>query len=73
MPTPKEWSAPIPSAGTAIDFEVPLLPGAHVTADTGTGFVHTAPGTARTITRCLANRELSRQSRSVRWSRRRSF
>ncbi|MGD9503230.1 MAG: isoleucine--tRNA ligase, partial [Methyloceanibacter sp.] len=25
-------------------FEVPLLPGAHVTADTGTGFVHTAPG-----------------------------
>src|SRR6185503_15060501 len=25
-------------------FEVPLLPGEHVTADTGTGFVHTAPG-----------------------------
>jgi isoleucyl-tRNA synthetase len=25
-------------------FEVPVLPGAHVTADTGTGFVHTAPG-----------------------------
>ena len=25
-------------------FEVPLLSGAHVTADTGTGFVHTAPG-----------------------------
>ncbi|HEY5347699.1 MAG TPA: class I tRNA ligase family protein, partial [Rhizomicrobium sp.] len=25
-------------------FDVPLLPGAHVTADTGTGFVHTAPG-----------------------------
>ncbi|HTT97112.1 MAG TPA: isoleucine--tRNA ligase [Rhizomicrobium sp.] len=25
-------------------FEVPLLPGDHVTADTGTGFVHTAPG-----------------------------
>jgi len=26
------------------DFAVPVLPGAHVTADTGTGFVHTAPG-----------------------------
>ncbi|MHA1558279.1 MAG: isoleucine--tRNA ligase [Alphaproteobacteria bacterium] len=25
------------------DFSVPLLPGDHVTADTGTGFVHTAP------------------------------
>jgi isoleucyl-tRNA synthetase len=30
--------------GRGYDFEVPLLPGAHVTADTGTGFVHTAPG-----------------------------
>ncbi len=26
------------------DFDVPLLAGDHVTADTGTGFVHTAPG-----------------------------
>jgi isoleucyl-tRNA synthetase len=26
------------------DFEVPLLAGEHVTEDTGTGFVHTAPG-----------------------------
>jgi isoleucyl-tRNA synthetase len=26
------------------NFTVPLLPGDHVTADTGTGFVHTAPG-----------------------------
>ncbi|MEG6508715.1 isoleucine--tRNA ligase [Methyloligella sp. 2.7D] len=26
------------------DFDVPLLPGEHVTAETGTGFVHTAPG-----------------------------
>ncbi len=25
-------------------FDVPLLPGEHVTADAGTGFVHTAPG-----------------------------
>ena len=26
------------------DFKVPLLEGEHVTEDTGTGFVHTAPG-----------------------------
>jgi isoleucyl-tRNA synthetase len=26
------------------NFRVPVLPGEHVTADTGTGFVHTAPG-----------------------------
>jgi isoleucyl-tRNA synthetase len=32
-----------PWRGQGYDFEVPLLPGAHVTADTGTGFVHTAP------------------------------
>jgi isoleucyl-tRNA synthetase len=29
------------------DFAVPLLPGDHVTDDTGTGFVHTAPGHGR--------------------------
>ncbi|MBV9570267.1 MAG: isoleucine--tRNA ligase [Alphaproteobacteria bacterium] len=33
-----------PLNGRGFDFEVPVLPGAHVTADTGTGFVHTAPG-----------------------------
>ncbi len=33
-----------PFRGQGYDFEVPLLPGDHVTADTGTGFVHTAPG-----------------------------
>jgi isoleucyl-tRNA synthetase len=33
-----------PLAGQGYDFKVPLLPGEHVTADTGTGFVHTAPG-----------------------------
>ncbi len=26
------------------DFDVPMLPGSHVTVDAGTGFVHTAPG-----------------------------
>ncbi|MBL4837172.1 MAG: isoleucine--tRNA ligase [Kordiimonadaceae bacterium] len=26
------------------DFDVPMLPGGHVTTETGTGFVHTAPG-----------------------------
>ena len=29
------------------DFKVPLLAGDHVTDDTGTGFVHTAPGHGR--------------------------
>src|ERR1019366_10221948 len=29
------------------DFRVPLLEGDHVTDDTGTGFVHTAPGHGR--------------------------
>jgi isoleucyl-tRNA synthetase len=29
------------------DFPVPVLPGDHVTDDTGTGFVHTAPGHGR--------------------------
>ena len=29
------------------EFTVPLLPGDHVTDDTGTGFVHTAPGHGR--------------------------
>jgi isoleucyl-tRNA synthetase len=29
------------------DFQVPLLPGDHVTDDAGTGFVHTAPGHGR--------------------------
>ncbi len=33
-----------PLRGRGYEFEVPLLAGAHVTADTGTGFVHTAPG-----------------------------
>ena len=33
-----------PFDGKGYDFSVPVLPGDHVTADTGTGFVHTAPG-----------------------------
>ena len=33
-----------PFDGLGYDFSVPLLPGDHVTSDTGTGFVHTAPG-----------------------------
>jgi isoleucyl-tRNA synthetase len=38
-----------PLKGFADDytFQVPLLPGEHVTEDTGTGFVHTAPGHGR--------------------------
>jgi isoleucyl-tRNA synthetase len=33
-----------PFHGKGYDFDVPMLPGDHVTDDTGTGFVHTAPG-----------------------------
>jgi len=33
-----------PLRSLGYSFEVPVLAGAHVTADTGTGFVHTAPG-----------------------------
>jgi len=33
-----------PLYGKGYDFDVPLLPGDHVTAEEGTGFVHTAPG-----------------------------
>jgi len=33
-----------PLVGRGYEFDVPVLPGDHVTADTGTGFVHTAPG-----------------------------
>ena len=36
-----------PLAGNGYDFSVPLLPGDHVTEDTGTGFVHTAPSHGR--------------------------
>ncbi|WP_085883533.1 isoleucine--tRNA ligase [Oceanibacterium hippocampi] len=33
-----------PFHGHGYDFDVPLLPGEHVTVEQGTGFVHTAPG-----------------------------
>ena len=33
-----------PFRSLGYSFDVPVLPGSHVTADTGTGFVHTAPG-----------------------------
>ena len=36
-----------PLAGKGFDFAVPFLEGDHVTDDTGTGFVHTAPGHGR--------------------------
>ncbi|MDB5602926.1 MAG: ileS [Xanthobacteraceae bacterium] len=36
-----------PFHGQGYDFVVPLLDGDHVTDDTGTGFVHTAPGHGR--------------------------
>jgi isoleucyl-tRNA synthetase len=36
-----------PLAAMGYDFKVPLLAGEHVTAEAGTGFVHTAPGHGR--------------------------
>jgi len=36
-----------PLEALGYDFQVPLLDGDHVTDDTGTGFVHTAPGHGR--------------------------
>jgi isoleucyl-tRNA synthetase len=33
-----------PLYGEGYDFDVPFLPGEHVTTDQGTGLVHTAPG-----------------------------
>jgi len=41
---PKGQHCVHPLRGQGYEFDVPLLPGDHVTADTGTGFVHTAPG-----------------------------
>ena len=42
-----ECAHPLKSLAGGYQFTVPLLPGEHVTADTGTGFVHTAPGHGR--------------------------
>ncbi len=42
-----ECKHPLAGFGGGYDFVVPLLDGDHVTDDTGTGFVHTAPGHGR--------------------------
>ena len=42
-----ECAHPLKGLGGGYDFTVPLLAGDHVTDDTGTGFVHTAPGHGR--------------------------
>jgi isoleucyl-tRNA synthetase len=42
-----ECSHPLKGCGGGYEFTVPLLSGDHVTDDTGTGFVHTAPGHGR--------------------------
>jgi isoleucyl-tRNA synthetase len=42
-----ECAHPLKGFGGGYEFTVPLLPGDHVTDDTGTGFVHTAPGHGR--------------------------
>jgi isoleucyl-tRNA synthetase len=42
-----ECAHPLKGLAGGYEFTVPLLPGEHVTDDTGTGFVHTAPGHGR--------------------------
>ncbi|UFZ03540.1 isoleucine--tRNA ligase [Bradyrhizobium ontarionense] len=42
-----ECAHPLKGYAGGYNFVVPLLPGDHVTDDTGTGFVHTAPGHGR--------------------------
>ena len=42
-----ECSHPLAGLAGGYEFRVPLLEGEHVTDDTGTGFVHTAPGHGR--------------------------
>src|SRR6201999_4475374 len=42
-----ECAHPLKGFGGGYQFQVPLLPGDHVTDDAGTGFVHTAPGHGR--------------------------
>jgi isoleucyl-tRNA synthetase len=42
-----ECAHPLRGLGGGYEFKVPLLAGEHVTEDTGTGFVHTAPGHGR--------------------------
>jgi isoleucyl-tRNA synthetase len=42
-----ECSHPLADLAGGYEFRVPLLEGEHVTDDTGTGFVHTAPGHGR--------------------------
>src|SRR5690348_8106724 len=42
-----ECAHPLKGFDGGYEFTVPLLPGDHVTDDTGTGFVHTAPGHGR--------------------------
>jgi len=42
-----QCSHPLKGVAGGYDFAVPLLEGDHVTDDTGTGFVHTAPGHGR--------------------------
>ncbi|MGJ5086877.1 isoleucine--tRNA ligase [Bradyrhizobium sp. HKCCYLRH1065] len=42
-----ECAHPLKGLAGGYNFVVPLLPGDHVTDDTGTGFVHTAPGHGR--------------------------
>src|SRR3569833_2004974 len=54
-----------PFAGKGYDFDVPLLPGDHVTDDAGTGFVHTAPGHGREDFEVWMDNKARREARGI--------
>ena len=54
------------------DYDVPMLPGDHVTNDAGTGFVHTAPSHGDGVSLYLQAR-IKRPSRSAKPQSRISF
>ncbi|HEY4078289.1 MAG TPA: isoleucine--tRNA ligase [Rhizomicrobium sp.] len=55
----KSLIAAHPLRSVGYDFEVPVLPAAFVTADTGTGFVHNAPGHGEDDFELLVGRDKS--------------
>jgi isoleucyl-tRNA synthetase len=54
-----------PLQGKGYDFDVPLLAGDHVTDDTGTGFVHTAPGHGREDFEVWMNNKAPLEARGI--------
>jgi len=54
-----------PLENMGYDFHVPLLDGSHVTDDTGTGFVHTAPGHGTDDYKVWMSAELTKAQKKV--------